>query len=186
VIYNKQTEQIEVVQNRLQEPNSLSNNVVKDIYSDYSGTVWLATADGLNKYNNKPNSFTRFQYAPENRKGINGNKVNCIFEDLTGTIWVGTESGVSKFDRIQNKFKLFTPRINFNLTHATNNVWSIYDDVKRNTLYVGNDAGLTVFDRETGSSFTVGMPTSNKSLSAAVTAIYALSNIAYWLRARIV
>jgi class 3 adenylate cyclase/HD superfamily phosphodiesterase len=55
-------------------------------------------------------------------------------------------------------------------------VWSIYDDVKRNTLYVGNDAGLTVFDRETGSSFTVGMPTSNKSLSAAVTAIYALSN----------
>ena len=174
-ILDKQSGAIELVQNEESKPNSLSNNVVKDIYKDQSGTIWLATFGGLNKFNNKPNSFARFQYSPENRKGINGNKVNCIFEDKTGTIWVGTESGINKFDRIQNKFKLFTPRINFNLTNATNNVWSIYDDVKQNIFYVGSDAGLTVFDRETGSNFTIEMPSTTKSASTAVTCIQALN-----------
>ena len=69
-ILNKNTGSIEVVQNDALKPNSLSNNVVKDIYRDYSGTIWLATFGGLNKYNNKPNNFARFQYSPENRKGI--------------------------------------------------------------------------------------------------------------------
>jgi ligand-binding sensor domain-containing protein/class 3 adenylate cyclase/predicted metal-dependent HD superfamily phosphohydrolase len=174
-ILNKKTGNVEVVQNDALKPNSLSNNVVKDIYRDYSGTIWLATFGGLNKYNNKPNNFARFQYSPENRKGINGNKVNCIYEDKTGTMWVGTESGINKFDRIQNKFKLFTPRINFNLTNATNNVWSIYDDVTSNTFYVGSDAGLTVFDRETGVSFTIEMPSTIKSALTAVTCIQRLS-----------
>jgi len=172
-ILNKQTGAIELVQNDVLKPNSLSNNVVKDIYQDHTGTIWLATFGGLNKYNNKPNSFARFQYTPENRKGINGNKVNSIYEDKTGTIWVGTESGINKFDRIQNKFKLFTPRINFNLNNSTNNVWSIYDDVKSNIFYVGTDAGLTVFDRETGASFTVEIPSTIKSASTAVTCIQA-------------
>jgi ligand-binding sensor domain-containing protein/class 3 adenylate cyclase/HD superfamily phosphodiesterase len=174
-ILNKKTGSIEVVQNDALKPNSLSNNVVKDIYRDYSGTIWLATFGGLNKYNNKPNNFARFQYSPENRKGINGNKVNCIYEDKTGTMWVGTESGINKFDRIQNKFKLFTPRINFNLTNATNNVWSIYDDVTNNISYIGSDGGLTVFDRETGVSFTIEMPSTIKSVSTAVTCIQRLS-----------
>jgi ligand-binding sensor domain-containing protein/class 3 adenylate cyclase/HD superfamily phosphodiesterase len=168
-ILNKKTGTVDLVQNDVSKANSLSNNVVKDIYKDHSGTIWLATFGGLNKYNNKPNSFARFQYSPENKKGINGNKVNCIYEDRTGTIWVGTESGINKFDRIQNKFKLFTPRINFNLTNATNNVWSIYEEA--NTIYVGSDAGLTVFDRENGSSFTIAMPSTIKSASTAVTCI---------------
>lgn len=170
-ILNTQSGLVDVVQNDLIKHHSLSNNVVKHIYKDYSGTIWIATYGGLNKYNNKPNNFARFQYSPENRKGISGNKVNCIYEDQTGTIWVGTESGVNKFDRIQNKFKLFTPRINFNLTLSTNNVWSLYDDAQTNTLYVGSDVGLTVFDRENGSSFTLVMPTANKSSSTAVTCI---------------
>lgn len=170
-ILNKKTGAIEIVQNDILKPNSLSNNVVKGIFQDHSGTIWLATNGGLNKYNNKPNNFARFQYSPENRKGINGNKVNCIYEDKTGTVWVGTESGINKFDRIQNKFKLFTPRINFNLTDFTNNVWSIFDDTESNILYVGSDAGLTVFERETGTSFTISMPSTIKSVSAAVTSI---------------
>ena len=170
-ILNKKTGAIEIVQNDILKPNSLSNNVVKGIFQDHSGTIWLATNGGLNKYNNKPNNFARFQYSPENRKGINGNKVNCIYEDKTGTVWVGTESGINKFDRIQNKFKLFTPRINFNLTDFTNNVWSIFDDTESNILYVGSDAGLTVFERETGTSFTISMPSTIKSASAAVTSI---------------
>jgi ligand-binding sensor domain-containing protein/class 3 adenylate cyclase/HD superfamily phosphodiesterase len=170
-IINKKTGAIEMVQNDVSKPNSLSNNVVKGIYRDHSGTIWLATFGGLNKYNNKPNNFARFQYSPENRKGINGNKVNCIYEDMTGTMWVGTESGVNKFDRLQNKFKLFTPRINFNLTNFTNNVWSLYEDVNTNIVYVGTDAGLTVFERETGASFTIEMPTSIKATTSAVTSI---------------
>ena len=170
-IIDKKTGSTEVVQNETLKPNSLSNNVVKDIYKDHSGTIWLATFGGLNKYNNKTNDFTRFQYSPENKKGINGNKVNCIYEDKTGTVWIGTESGISKFDRIQNKFKLFTPRINFNLLNATNNVWSIYNDVVSNTFYVGSDAGLTVFDRESGNSFTIEMPSTIKSAATAVNCI---------------
>ena len=174
-IFEKKTGIAETLQNDALKPNSISNNVIKDIYKDHSGTIWLATFGGLNKYNNKPNNFARFQYSPENKKGINGNKVNCIYEDKTGTMWVGTESGINKFDRIQNKFKLFTPRINFNLTNATNNVWSIYDDVNSNIFYVGSDAGLTVFDRETGASFTIEMPSTMKSAATAVTCIQRLS-----------
>lgn len=175
LIMNKQSGAVEQVQNDALKPNSLSNNVVKDIYKDHSGTIWLATFGGLNKYNNKPNNFARFQYSPENKKGINGNKVNCIYEDKTGTMWVGTESGINKFDRIQNKFKLFTPRINFNLTNHTNNVWSMYDDVDGNILYVGTEAGLTVFERETGASFTVEIPSKNNAAQLAVTSIQHLN-----------
>ncbi len=156
--------------------NGITNNFIKEIFKDKSGAFWLATYGGLLKYNTKTGNFAKFQFSPDNRKGISGNKVNCIYEDMTGTMWVGTEAGINKFDRLQNKFKLLTPRTNFGLKSHTNNVWSIYDDVANNTLYIGTDAGLTVLNRENGTNFTIKIPNKEPQVSLSVTCIQKLTS----------
>lgn len=174
-VFNKNKKQAETIQHNIYRQNGLSNNIINDIYKDHSGNIWLATFGGLNKYNSKTQKFSRLQYSAENKKGISSNKTNCVFEDNTGTIWIGTESGINKFNRQHNKFKLYSPRIHFNQKEITNNVWGIYVDETNNDIYIGNDVGFTVYNKESGDYFSLPVYSYNKLDATSVTCFERIS-----------
>ena len=79
------------------ESNSLSKNVVKCLFEDGSGIIWIGTnGGGLNKYNPKQKAFRHF-----NKTRIKGslsyNKIRTIYQDSEENIWVGTEGGGMNF-----------------------------------------------------------------------------------------
>jgi PAS domain S-box-containing protein len=80
---------------------SLSNNRVNALYIDRSGTLWVGTQNGLNRFDRNTGQFTVFN----ERDGLSNNYVTAILEDTTGNLWIATGNGLSKFDPAAGKFK---------------------------------------------------------------------------------
>ena len=68
--------------------NGLSENTIRKIYQDSRGYIWVATQDGLNRYDGF--TFTVYNHQPENPNSISDNFINEITEDRHGNIWVIT------------------------------------------------------------------------------------------------
>ncbi|MCP4153018.1 MAG: hypothetical protein GY757_35120 [bacterium] len=73
------------------ENHSLSDNNPRVLYRDLSGTLWVGTYDGLNRYNPSDGSFQRYLYKEKIAKKKNGS-INCITEDSSRDLWVGTSN----------------------------------------------------------------------------------------------
>jgi signal transduction histidine kinase/ligand-binding sensor domain-containing protein len=101
------------------DTTSLSYNTIRKIYEDKAGELWIGTGlpwdsnneGGLNHFNRKTGTFTRYVNDPKNPRSLINNKVRSIFEDSRGTFWIGTAGdGLHTMDR---KTGLFT-RLTYN------------------------------------------------------------------------
>jgi signal transduction histidine kinase/ligand-binding sensor domain-containing protein len=74
--------------------NGLPHNSLYSIIQTRDGYLWIATTDGLVRYDGV--RFSIFNTA--NTKGLSGNRFTALYEDTQGTLWVGTEgAGLIKF-----------------------------------------------------------------------------------------
>ena len=72
---------------------SLNNNVIKSIYKDDTGVIWVGTnGGGINKFDPSRKPFYHFG-TDFNRNGNQYKKIRSILEDSEENIWVGTEGG---------------------------------------------------------------------------------------------
>lgn len=94
------------VTDRLGLRDGLSNNFVTDIAQDGFGFLWIATDNGLNRFDGE-----RFLVFSEKDSTLKGNSVNSLFyDDVTGYMWVGTKKGVDLIDtRTLRKVALQAP-----------------------------------------------------------------------------
>jgi ligand-binding sensor domain-containing protein len=82
--------------------NGLSSNKVSQVYQDSKGFIWVATRDGLNRYDGY--HFQVFKNNPQDATSLPDNFVQHLFEDKNGTLWIGTEKGLSYYDHAQQCF----------------------------------------------------------------------------------
>ena len=76
-------------------PDGLSNAQVWDILQDKYGFLWIATGDGLNRYDGY--NFKIYKNDPGNSSSLPNNTVVALMIDHEGTLWVGTDNGISKY-----------------------------------------------------------------------------------------
>src|SRR5215472_4176581 len=69
--------------------NGLPQNSVRAIIQTRDGYLWLATSDGLVRFDGV--HFTIFNKGSS--PGINSNRFSCLAEDPAGVLWAGTEDG---------------------------------------------------------------------------------------------
>jgi ligand-binding sensor domain-containing protein/putative methionine-R-sulfoxide reductase with GAF domain len=96
--------ELRVFKNRLDDPNSLSDNNIRAIAKDKQGNLWIATqGGGLNKFDLVHEQFYRFINDPKTDQSISGNAVWSTIVDSKGSVWCGTWSnGLNSFDPIKN------------------------------------------------------------------------------------
>ena len=81
----------------------LSQGMVFDLLQDTEGFIWVATKNGLNRYDGY--SFKIFSNDPYNAHSLSSNTILKLFEDSKGRIWVGTENaGLNIYDKQSGKF----------------------------------------------------------------------------------
>jgi PAS domain S-box-containing protein len=128
------------------DPYSLSNDIVTRLLVDHNGTFWVATNDGLNRFNEATGRFTVYKLDSQGRTASYLEMV----EDRKGALWLGTDSsGLERFDPATGQFTKFEPDINRPGTLSDTRVNSVYFD-RSGRMWVGTQNGLDSFDSKTG------------------------------------
>ncbi|NQU85567.1 MAG: hypothetical protein HQ541_07385 [Mariniphaga sp.] len=85
-------------------PNSISHEAVYDILVENDTCVWVATQNGLNRFNPETQVFKRYYM----EDGLPNNVIKSLLVDNSGILWVSTNQGICRFDYQHNKYDLFT------------------------------------------------------------------------------
>ena len=102
--WSQEAEKVEMPFRYLNSDDGLSQVSINDLLYDSEGYLWVATQDGLNRYNGQ--KFTVFKNKRNDPTTIAGNLTNTLMEDDKGRIWVGCiNHGVSIFNRCSSTFK---------------------------------------------------------------------------------
>jgi len=84
--------------------NSLSHNVVPEIYFDSQQRFWVGTfGGGLNLYDPISGQFTNF----DESDGLGGNIITGILEDKQGLLWIGVNNSITSFDPDKQVFQRY-------------------------------------------------------------------------------
>ena len=146
-------------------------NIIKSLYDDGNGNLWIGTNIGLLKLNKSSRNSTRYLHNPDDTLTIGPQNVTVIYEDSFGNFWLGTDKGgLNLMNRENETFKKFSVSLNKqtrDLSHAESNsitgnfIKCVYEDSDKN-LWIGTTSGLNKLNRDEGTfeQFTVndGLP----------------------------
>ncbi|MFT3910275.1 MAG: ATP-binding protein [Ferruginibacter sp.] len=123
----------------------LSQGMVFDILQDKDGFIWVATKNGLNRYDGY--DFKVFTNDPYDPHTLSSNTILKLFEDSKGRIWVSTEnSGVNIYDKESGKFYRLTYRSS-DPASISGNVIRTMEELPDGRMLLGADgAGLNIVE----------------------------------------
>ena len=123
----------------------LSQGTGFSILQDRQGFIWIATEDGLNRYD----GYNFRIYRPtDDPTSISDNQSNVIFEDSRGVLWLGGSSGLNRYNRDRDNFTRFTSDPNDPKTISSSAVYSICES-RSGVLWIGTEGGLNELDPKT-------------------------------------
>lgn len=80
----------------------LSNSLINAVYQDRRGFVWVATENGLNKFDGT--RFSIYRHNAADSTTLKNNYVRTLFEDSRGNFWIGCINGLQRYDRATDSF----------------------------------------------------------------------------------
>lgn len=80
----------------------LSQNSINDILEDQAGYIWLASQDGLNRFNGK--YFTHFRHNKSDSFSISDNFITRLILDDSGRIWMCTRNFINVYNTKTGRF----------------------------------------------------------------------------------
>lgn len=80
----------------------LSSSMLNKIYQDREGIIWIATEDGLNRYDGA--KFTVYRNEKDNPNSLLSDYVRTLFEDSQGRLFIGSLNGLQIYDRAKDSF----------------------------------------------------------------------------------
>jgi len=118
----------------------LAQSPIFCMVQDYLGFVWIATSDGLLRYDGY--EFKSYQRNDADSVSISSNRIQVILQDSKKRLWIGTANGgLNLFDRKNESFR----RIKLNDNTGTDYITSITED-SRGQIWVSTLKGLKIVD----------------------------------------
>lgn len=157
----------------------LSSNHTRFVYQDEKGFLWIATEDGLNRYDGY--TFKHYKHDPKNRNSLSDNAVYSIYEDEENFFWITTRNGLNIFDPIKEKFTRYNHIPSDSTSISSDKLIEIVEDTSGN-IWIASRQGLNKFNKKT-KTFTVYKNISDNTESLSdnyVTALLADQNGNLW------
>ena len=125
------------------EKDGLNSNIIQKIAEDGIGFIWIATYNGLARYDGY--GFKHYIYNPADSTSVNGNNISDIKTDNFGNIWIATERGVSCYNIETEKFEYFQKANSRGIYQAEKKFLT-----KDNNVYFFNSMGqLNILNKQT-------------------------------------
>lgn len=131
--------------NNLTIENGLAQGTITGIVHGKDGYIWIATADGLHRYDGY--NFKIYRNDPKNKLSLPDNYITCIFEDGNANLVIGLYSGeICVLNKQNSTFK----KLNF-IKHSTSAdivkpVTCIMEDYNGSYLIGVEETGLVKYD----------------------------------------
>lgn len=124
-----------------QQSKHLSSHLIKFIFEDASGNLWIGTTNnGVNKIEKPSGNIAQYKSNMNEEQAFWGNEATCMAEDLNGDLWIGG-FGLNKFNSQANRFSHLTQENGL----ADNQVMAILCD-QNNRLWISTANGLSCFN----------------------------------------
>ncbi len=124
---------------RLSLEQGLASSVVQDIIQDQQGYIWVATEDGLSRFDSY--EFKNYRHDHKNKHSLHENWLVSLAEEPRKGIWVGTVSGVTFLNHETQQFK--------NYSTEDSQLQVMITEISRLTtgeLYFATENGLYFYD----------------------------------------
>lgn len=125
----------DIIFTKITSLGGVSQNTVLSITQDDLGYIWMATFDGLNRYDGY--DFVVYRHDESNPNSIGSNAIKKIHFDRNGNLWIGTDDGLSLYDREMDQFYNWETPEGFVTDMAT---------ISDSTILVGTTKRLRIFD----------------------------------------
>lgn len=144
--FNRKSGEFKNYLHNINDPKSISSDIVVSMAHGASGGLWLGTYfGGLNYFDGK--QFKHYLHDPSDPNSISDNSVWMLYLDSKKNLWVGTlKGGVDVYDPDFNKIYHFGQD---NQALHSNYITSFCED-KNGHMWIGTGYGLEVFNPETG------------------------------------
>ncbi|MBX7151988.1 hypothetical protein K1X84_10135 [bacterium] len=129
--------------------NGLSNDYIMAMLSARNGTMWIATQNGLNRWDPVRGKFIRYLNDPNDPSSLSGNLLSSLAEDANGKLWVGTDAqGLNRLNE-DGSWMRFESTENDSHSIISNHIHCLAADSSGN-LWIGTNLGVA---RWNGGSF---------------------------------
>ncbi|RMF62890.1 MAG: response regulator, partial [Calditrichaeota bacterium] len=126
-----------------EQPDRFGNTGAWSMIQDHQSRIWLATNQGLYRYEPQSGDVRQYKYNPADSSGLREKVVYAVFEDLDGKIWVATDSYFSRLqDERDGRFSHH--RYNYKAHNPDPAFPTIFQDV-RGRFWLGTRNGLLRF-----------------------------------------
>lgn len=127
----------------------LPSSTVFEFLQDRQGYIWLASGNGLERYNG--HDFTIFKHKPNDPNSIASDFVKSLYQDSSGQLWVGTYGGgLDKYQPETGSFIHYHHTDGDPNTPSSEKIFSLQGDSQGHLLIGTFDAGLDVLDEASG------------------------------------
>ena len=150
---NRKTNKITRYLYSTDNPNQLCNNQIQIIKKGNFNDIWIATENGLNRFDYQSNEWMTFQHNLEDNNSLSDNRVQpALIIEESGVVWAGTWSGgLNKLipdltGNNRHQFKHYKNEVGVPNCLSNNSVISLHKD-KNGILWIGTfGGGLNRFD----------------------------------------
>ncbi|WP_243663880.1 ligand-binding sensor domain-containing protein [Rhodothermus marinus] len=113
---------------------------VQDLIEDARGYLWVASTNGLYRFDPEREAFAHYAADPESPTGLSHTDVRALLIDSRGNFWVATAGGLDRFDPATGVFEHFRhdPRDPRSLPHDV--LFDLVEDAHGH-LWVSTDGG---------------------------------------------
>jgi signal transduction histidine kinase/ligand-binding sensor domain-containing protein len=132
------------------DSSSISTNEIQGISLGQKGKLWIATTNGLNRFNRETETFTTFKHDPQDSTSLTDNNISYTLQASNGDLWVGTVT-----DGL-NRMPANSPGTFIHYRHDPNNSNTISSDIilgikegPEGDIWVGTLMGLNRIDPQT-------------------------------------
>lgn len=154
--------------------NTLANNLVKKIYKDKQGIMWLGTISGLNQYNWYTNQFNivKLPTSSKEKSASEGQLINSIILQDENTLLLASHvNGIMHYclkeDHLKPQDIYTNPKYSQRISVITQ---------AKDKLYLGTINGISIYDKKTKRSKDYDFISSKESENATIYISYILKD----------
>ena len=129
---------------RFGSKEGLSEVNVNNIAQDSSGFIWIATENGLNRFDG--HQFNSYFYDPADSFSIGNNNIQYLLIDSKSNLWIATwGGGLNFYDRKLDRFIRYKYNPDNANSVSSDHIYMLAED-KNGKIWLATDKGATIFD----------------------------------------